>query len=215
MHGIDDAIGVPRSILGYIVFGGGYSDCVNAIFMVWYTNGYDYPLVIGGKPLFAWEFSIPPMFELTVLFSAFAAVFGMFALNGLPQFYHPSLRSQDSERATDDRFLLVVEAADPKFDIDETPRLLNELGRDADGGGGEMKRSPLDGRDCWLLAGCAGSVVEDHAGRDHSPTWITRVDMSRRAIERSMARKPIFSTMHRASRRPVGGHGRARIAGRR
>lgn len=128
IHGIDDAIGVPRSILGYIVFGGGLFGLVNAIFMVWYTNGYDYPLVIGGKPLFAWEFSIPPMFELTVLFSAFAAVFGMFALNGLPRFYHPVFEMKGSERATDDRFLLVVEASDPKFDIERTPMLLNELG---------------------------------------------------------------------------------------
>jgi hypothetical protein len=84
--------------------------------------------VIGGKPLFAWEFSIPPMFELTVLFSAFAAVFGMLALNGLPRFYHPVFQTQASERATDDRYLLVVEASDPKFDIERTPRLLNELG---------------------------------------------------------------------------------------
>ena len=64
---------------------------LNAIFMVWYTNGYDYPLVIGGKPLFAWEFSIPPMFELTVLFSAFAAVFGMFALERTAAVLSPGL----------------------------------------------------------------------------------------------------------------------------
>jgi len=63
-----------------------------------------------------------------VLFSAFAAVFGMLALNGLPKFYHPVFLVKGSERATDDRFLLVVEASDPKFDIDRTPRLLDELG---------------------------------------------------------------------------------------
>ena len=128
IHGIDDAIGVPRSILGYIVFGCGLFGLLNAIFMVWYTNGYDYPLVIGGKPVFAWEFSIPPMFELTVLFSAFGALIGMLALNGLPRFYHPVFASTGIERATDDRYLLVVEASDAKFDIEETPKLLSELG---------------------------------------------------------------------------------------
>lgn len=128
IHGIDDAIGVPRSILGYIVFGFGVFGLLNAIFMIWYTNGYDYPLVIGGKPLFAWEFSIPPMFELTILFSAFAAVFGMLALNGLPRFYHPVFEVNGIERATDDRYLLVVEASDPKFDIERTPKQLSELG---------------------------------------------------------------------------------------
>ena len=128
IHGIDDAIGVPRSILGYIVFACGVFGLLNAIFMVWYTNGVDYPLVIGGKPTFAWEFSIPPMFELTVLLSAFGAVFGMLGLNGLPKFYHPVFKMKGSERVTDDRFLLVVEATDAKFDVHRTSQLLADLG---------------------------------------------------------------------------------------
>lgn len=128
LHGIDDAIGVPRSKLGYIVFAGGAFGLLNAILMIWYTNGVDYPLVIGGKPLFAWEFSIPPMFELTVLFSAFAAVIGMLALNGLPRFYHPAFNYSRFGRATDDAYLLVIEASDAKFDIEDTPRLLEQLG---------------------------------------------------------------------------------------
>jgi hypothetical protein len=128
IHGIDDAIGVPRSKLGYIVFACGVFGLLNAIVMVWYTNGVDYPLVIGGKPLFAWEFSIPPMFELTILLSAFGAVIGMFALNGLPRFYHPTFRYSRFHRATDDAYLLVIEASDEKFDIEETPRVLDRLG---------------------------------------------------------------------------------------
>ena len=59
------------------------------------------------------------MFELTVLLSAFGAVFGMLALNGLPRFYHPSFNYSRIAGATNDRYLLVVEASDPKFDIDE------------------------------------------------------------------------------------------------
>jgi hypothetical protein len=128
IHGIDDAIGVPRSKLGYIVFCCGVFGLLNAIVMIWYTNGVDYPLVIGGKPLFAWEFSIPPMFELTVLLSAFGAVIGMLALNGLPQFYHPSFNYSRFRRATDDGYLLVIEASDPKFDIEKTPEMLSALG---------------------------------------------------------------------------------------
>ena len=128
IHGIDDAIGVPRSILGYIVFACGVFGLLNAILMVWYTNGVDYPLVIGGKPLFAWEFSIPPMFELTVLLSSFGDVFGMLALNGLPRFYHPAFSYSRFQRATDDAYLLVIEASDDKFDIEKTPRMLQDLG---------------------------------------------------------------------------------------
>ena len=128
IHGIDDAIGVPPSKLGYIVLACGLFGLANAILMVWYTSAVDYPLVIGGKPLFAWEFSIPPMFELTVLFSAFGAFLGMLALNGLPRFYHPTFNYRNFLRVTDDAFLLVVEASDPKFDIEETPKLLERLG---------------------------------------------------------------------------------------
>lgn len=128
IHGIDDAIGVPASKLGFIVFCCGMFGLANAIFMIWYTGAVDYPLVIGGKPLFAWEFSIPVMFELTVLLASFGAVIGMLALNGLPRFYHPTFRFSDFRGVTDDRFLLVVEAADPKFDVEEVQQLLKAAG---------------------------------------------------------------------------------------
>jgi hypothetical protein len=128
IHGIDDAIGVPRSKLGYLVFAFGLFGLANAIFMIWYTNGYAYPLVIGGKPLFAWEFSIPVMFELTVLLSAFGAVLGMLFLNRLPSFYHPTFNFSRIADITDDKFLLVIEASDPKFDLEEVRRVLAEVG---------------------------------------------------------------------------------------
>lgn len=128
IHGIDDAIGVKPSLLGWIVICCAAFGLANAVFMIWYIGAVDYRLVIGGKPLFAWEFSMPVMFELTVLLSAFGAVIGMFALNGLPQFYHPVMNFKDIRRATDDRFLLVVEASDPRFDVVNTQRLLESLG---------------------------------------------------------------------------------------
>ena len=64
------------------------------------------------------------MFELTILFSAFAAVFGMLLLNGLPMHYNPLLRNHRFKRVTDDRFFVVIEAGDEKFDEIETVRLL-------------------------------------------------------------------------------------------
>ncbi|HUS08748.1 MAG TPA: DUF3341 domain-containing protein [Bryobacteraceae bacterium] len=128
IHGIDDAIGVPRSILGFIVAGVGFVGFISAIALIYYAGVMSYPLVIGGKPLFAIEPSIPIMFELTVLLGAFAAVFGMFGLNKLPQFYHPVFNYPGFHGATDDKYLLVVEASDPKFDIVDTQRLLESLG---------------------------------------------------------------------------------------
>jgi hypothetical protein len=84
--------------------------------------------VIGGKPLFDFTFSIPIMFELTILFTAFATFIGMWALNGLPRLYHPSLNYRNAHKASDDRFLLVIEADDPKFDPQASAEHLRSVG---------------------------------------------------------------------------------------
>jgi hypothetical protein len=89
VHGLDHALGLGRSRLGYVVFGAGFVGMVLALLLQWWTGAVDYPLVIGGKPLFAFEFSIPITFEVTVLLAAFAAVLGMLAVNGLPRLHHP------------------------------------------------------------------------------------------------------------------------------
>jgi hypothetical protein len=141
VHGIDDAIGVPKSKLGYFVICIAFCGTTAAILLMWYTGAFlghipgcdlvgmcSYPLVIGGKPLFDITFGIPIMFELSILFSAFASVLGMFALNGLPQMYHPTSNYSRIAGATDDKFLLVVEATDPKFRASETVDLLKSLG---------------------------------------------------------------------------------------
>lgn len=128
VHGIDDAIGIPRSPLGYIVATAGACGLTAAVGLIWWTGVIDYPLIVGGKPLFAVEPSIPIMFELTVLFSAFAAVLGMFHLNRLPTYYHPVFNYSRYEGATDDKFLLAVEGNDPLFDPDESSKLLKALG---------------------------------------------------------------------------------------
>lgn len=141
VHGIDDAIGVPRSILGYIVICIAFCGTAAAVGLMWYTGAYQghipgcdlvglcsYPLVIGGKPLFDITFGLPIMFELSILFAAFSSLLGMFALNGLPQIYHPTQNYSRIAGATDDKFLLVVEATDPKFRAGETVEFLKSLG---------------------------------------------------------------------------------------
>lgn len=128
VHGIDEAMAIPRSKLGYMVFAIGICGTISALLLIWWTGAVDYPLVIGGKPFFAVEFSVPVTFELTVLFSAFAAVLGMFALNGLPRLHHPVMHYRDFHRATDDGFLLIIEAQDPQFDAERSTALLKSLG---------------------------------------------------------------------------------------
>jgi hypothetical protein len=123
VHGIDEALGAPRSPLGWIVLA-----AAAALLLIWWTGAVNYPLVVAGKPLFAFEFSIPITFELAVLFAAFGAVVGMFLFNGLPRLYHPVFQHSRFERATDDRFLLAVESDSVDFDAARAADVLRALG---------------------------------------------------------------------------------------
>ena len=128
LHGIDEALGEGRSPLGRIVIVCGLAGLASAILLQWWTGAIDYPLVVAGKPLFAFEPSVPIMFELSVLLAAFGAVLGMLALNKLPQYYHPAFNFSRWAGATNDRFLLAVEASDPKFDAEEIKTILDSIG---------------------------------------------------------------------------------------
>jgi len=131
VHGMDDAMGIRGTRLPWIILLGGLTGLFLATLMQWWMNAVDYPFVISGKPLFGIPANIPVMFELTVLFSAFATFFGMWGLNGMPRLYHPLFNSERFRRATQDRFFIVVEARDPRFDIDKTRALLSDLGGSA------------------------------------------------------------------------------------
>jgi len=128
IHGMDKAMGLGQSMLGYLVFGGAVTGCFLGWLMQWWMGAVDYPLNISGKPFFALEPSVPIMFELTILFSALAAVFGMFALNKLPQPYNPLFYSKRFTSVTDDGFFLSIEHKDPQFDASKCEQMLRELG---------------------------------------------------------------------------------------
>jgi len=128
VHGLDQALGARRAPLGWLVLGAGLFGAAAALLLQWWTGAVSYPLVIGGKPLFAWEFAVPVTFELAVLLGAFAAFFGMLAFNKLPQYYHPVFEYSGFQRVTTDRFLLVVDTADPRFHATSTPQRLEQLG---------------------------------------------------------------------------------------
>ncbi len=127
VHGMDRAMGVKRTILPWIVLLGGLTGCGVALFLQWYTNAFDYPFLISGKPYFSLPAFIPVTFELTVLISALAAVFGMLILNFLPEYYHPVFKSERFRRVTTDRFFIVIEARDPLFDRKRTAAFLESL----------------------------------------------------------------------------------------
>ncbi len=124
IHGMDKAMGLGDSKLGWIVLAMAIGGLTTGISIFMYMNGIDYPLVVGGKPPAAWPASVPVFFELTILFSAFGSVFGMFGLNKLPRHHHPIFESDRFRAATDDKFFISVEAEDPKFDAKKTRALL-------------------------------------------------------------------------------------------
>ena len=128
IHGMDKAMGLGNSLVGFFTLGGGITGFALAYWLQWWTGAVAYPLNISGKPFFAIEPSIPIIFELTVLFSAFGAVAGMFVLNGLPRPHNPLFYSRNFARATDDAFFLHIAASDKRFDLEETRQLLTDLG---------------------------------------------------------------------------------------
>src|SRR3984957_18870442 len=123
VHGMDRAMGLSDSKLGWIVLSCGVSGTFLAWLMMYWMNGVDYPLIVGGKPGGTLPSMIPIMFEVTVLFSALSAVFGMFGLNRLPRHHHPIFFSDRFKSFSDDKFFLSVEVADPKFDAVRTRAL--------------------------------------------------------------------------------------------
>ena len=126
-HDIIHALHLPPSRLPWIVLAGGLIGCFGAYALQYWTLAVDYPLNIGGRPLHAWVNFIPPAFETTILLAAFSAVIGMLALNGLPQPYHPVFNAPRFNLASQDRFFLVIEASDPKFNAKATKDFLSSL----------------------------------------------------------------------------------------
>lgn len=128
IHGIEDAMGFKKTKLPILIALGAFTGVGGAYLMQWWMGAVDYPLVVQGKPYAAWEPWVPIMFELGVLCSAFAALIGMLALNGLPRHHHPLFTSERFLRSSQDRFFIVVESEDPNFHPQRVRSLLESTG---------------------------------------------------------------------------------------
>ncbi len=130
IHGMDEAMGMKRSLLGKIVFLGGLIGFLTAVTLEFGPTSFLYPLIVAGKPtnLFTVPAFFPIMFELTILISAFTAVFGMLIMNGLPRLNHALFNWERFKKVTEDKFFVAIEAGDPKFSERSVRDFLESLG---------------------------------------------------------------------------------------
>lgn len=128
IEALTEALDIHDRKLPAVVLGGGILGGLAGYALCYWCSVIEYPMNVGGKPFHSVPAFIVPTFETTILFAAFAAVFGMLALNGLPQPYHPVFNAPRFALASRDRFFLCIEAADAKFDHDETWAFLTKLG---------------------------------------------------------------------------------------
>jgi hypothetical protein len=128
VHGMDKAMGMKNSKVGWFSFIGGVTGYTSGMLMIWFLNAIDYPILIGGKPMFSPFSAFPPSYELTILLGAFGAIGGMLFLNRLPRLHHPLLKNKRFALATHDKYFVVIETSDPKFNEVETRILLESAG---------------------------------------------------------------------------------------
>ena len=128
VEGLAEALGFHRTRVPLIVLSGGILGCLGGFFLQYWLAVIDYPINVGGRPLNSWPSFIPVTFELTILIAALSAFFGVLALNGLLMPYHPVFNVERFELASRNRFFLLIEAADPRFDSAGTRRFLENIG---------------------------------------------------------------------------------------
>jgi Protein of unknown function (DUF3341) len=137
IHHINHAMGLRPTILPWITLAHGLAGCVFGLALTWWMNAatvpgispsvQGYQFLVSGKPIYSLPANIPIIFETTVLFAAIGTLLGLLGLNKLPMLYNPLTRSRRFLRATADRFIIAIEAADPKFDPQVTPQFLLSL----------------------------------------------------------------------------------------
>jgi hypothetical protein len=128
IHDIETAMGIKTTKLPLMAGGAALTGVCTGALLQWGTTAFLFPQVVQGKPFDAWQAFLPVTFELGILFTAFMCIFGMLALNGLPRFHHPLFTHARFCFASNDTFVVAIEAEDPNFDPVKTRELLEQIG---------------------------------------------------------------------------------------
>ena len=128
IHGLDKIMGYRNSLVGWVALAGGAFMFLNIVGLIWFSNAFDYPLIVGGKPMFSPPMTFVPAYIMMITGAAFGALLGMFGVNQLPRLHHPLFGNKRFEGASRDKFIIVIGANDEKFCATETRRLLETIG---------------------------------------------------------------------------------------
>jgi hypothetical protein len=128
IHGLDQAMGLKKSMVGLFTFGGGLAGLVGGFLLITISSVFVYPMDTQGKPYFSLPGFVPILDLLMILLSAIMSIVGMTMLCMLPRLHHPLWEWPAFHRATHDKFFIVIEASDPKFNEKTSVDLLRELG---------------------------------------------------------------------------------------
>jgi hypothetical protein len=128
IHGIDGVMGLKNSLVGWVALAGGLFMFANVAGLIWFANAFDYPLIVGGKPMFSVPMTFVPSYIMFIMGGAVGSLIGMLALNQLPRLHHPLLKCPKFEVVSNDKFILVIGAQDEKFCATNTYKLLESIG---------------------------------------------------------------------------------------
>ncbi|MBI4349951.1 MAG: DUF3341 domain-containing protein [Elusimicrobia bacterium] len=116
VHGLDEAMGIRPSRMGWACFFFGAPALAAAIFFQTWVAAIDWPINIGGKSFFFWQAFVPVSFEFTVLCAGLGTVATLLLTQGLLPLRRSAIPDMG---ATNNRFVLVLVRSGTPFDADE------------------------------------------------------------------------------------------------
>ena len=128
IHGMEKVMNLGNSMVGWVSLAMGGGAFASVVGLLWFSNAFDNPLLVGGKPMFSVPMTFVPSYIMLIMGGAVGALVGMLGLNQLPRLHHPLLHKPRFILASRDKFFLLIGALDDKFCEQETRQLLEAIG---------------------------------------------------------------------------------------